>query len=68
MSELILEHKTPQRPGKTQDPAEFPFYITGKQWDMKRGSNPVGLGVPRTSQIHRSARRPNVSICNYVHF
>ena len=51
MSELTLEHKIPQRQGKTQKPAKPPFYITSNQWDIKYGSNIVGLGVPKV--LHR---------------
>lgn len=46
MSELTLEHKIPQRAGKTENPAEPPFYIISNQWDMKYGSNTVRPGVP----------------------
>lgn len=46
MSELLFEPKTPQSPGKTQNPGEPLFYKNSNWWDTKCGSNIVGQEVP----------------------
>lgn len=60
MSECVLEHKTPQRPGKTQNPAKPPFYITSV--DAKCGSNMQDYSPLSSSKINISAKTQTVSI------